>query len=506
MDHGRVRLGQVVLCAMFVTVVTLVPSGGALVPSGGARADSSLRFRNVTKELGITSGSSRQWGSTFVDYDRNGYSDILLGRHWRSARLFAGTGPGFEARYPAPLNVSGFDRHGCAWGEANGDRRPDLYCVQGADKGQGEGPNQLAVQTPDADLRDVTKAFRVVDRYGRGRTANWMDVDGDGDLDLFVGNLNRTGHPNRLYINKRGWFRSVNRGLARETKTMSSSWADWDRDGDPDLLLNQYYGAPTILYRNNGGRFRPYRLPGISGGPWQSGAWGDFDADGWVDLHVMTGRSSRIFRNVKGGMKLVHRTSLRQGRMSVWLNVDNDRDLDLFIVQGAPGRNAAEGGINATDVFLIRGKRGFRKTIVRGTRGPSTGNGDSVSTSDYDRDMRMDLYVTNGMDHWKGVANLYRNVGAGRHAAEIRLSGTRWNPWGLGARIKIRRPGSRRVLWHHVTDRFTFRSQSDASFVHVGLGRYRRARAIVLWPGGARDCRMVFAGKVVRIQRDSHPC
>lgn len=499
MHLGRLRSRVIVICTATVVAVPLLPSGGA-------RAESRLRFRNVTTALGIGVDPSRLWGSTFVDYDGNGFSDILLGRHWGRPKFFVGTGWTFESHSPAPLSVAGFDRHGCAWGEANGDRRPDLYCVQGADRGQGEGINQLAVQTADADLKDVTTHFRVGDRYGRGRTVNWMDVDRDGDLDLFVGNLKRTDHPNRLYINKRGRFRSVDRGLARELKTMSSSWADWDRDGDPDLLLNQYYGAPTIFFRNDSGRFRRHRLPGISGGPWTSGAWGDFDRDGWPDLHVVGERSSRVFRNVRGRMKLEHQTDLREGRMSAWINVDNDRDLDLFIVQGAPGESATDGGRNISDVFLLRRGSDFRKVFVRGSRGPGSGNGDSVSVSDFDRDMRMDMYVTNGMDYWKGEALLYRNASSVGKAAEIELSGTRWNPWGLGARIKIRRPGSRRAHWYQVTDGFNFRSQSDASLIHVGLGRRSRARATVIWPDGARDCRTIFAGRVVRIQRRSRPC
>ena len=82
------------------------------------------------------------------------------------------------------------DRHNCAWGEANGDGRPDLLCVQGTEVGN----NELWLNTPDGFVESAD-AYGLARPADRARTATWIDYDQDGDLDLFLGNVPASGHP-----------------------------------------------------------------------------------------------------------------------------------------------------------------------------------------------------------------------------------------------------------------------------------------------------------------------
>src|SRR3954462_4606841 len=64
-----------------------------------------------------------------------------------------------------------------------------------------------------------------------GQPNAWADVDGDGDLDLFVGFA--AGKPNRLYRNDKGSFVEIAAaaGIADQTDTRAAAWGDFDADG-----------------------------------------------------------------------------------------------------------------------------------------------------------------------------------------------------------------------------------------------------------------------------------
>lgn len=102
-------------------------------------------------------------------------------------------------------------------------------------------------------------------------------------------------------------FTSIQPGDFAIAGSLSNSWADFDNDGDLDLVVS-LKGGDIRLYRNDNGTFvnvgPELGLP-TSGPEMRGVAWGDYDGDGWIDLlggATMPGEQSLVFRN-EGGRK-----------------------------------------------------------------------------------------------------------------------------------------------------------------------------------------------------------
>lgn len=476
-----------------------------------------LRFRDVTRQArNITEKPRESWGALWADWDGNGYPDLFIGRHGSPPTFLsneAGTYTRVAVDFVDPPGYdpidggTGVDRHSCAWGEANGDRQPDLYCDVGADRGLGVGPNQLFVQGRHG-LRESAVDMRVSDPFGRSKSVNWLDHDGDGDLDLFVGNAMRSDRrtTNALFEHTRNGFRRSNAGLDDRLVTMSSSWADWDVDGDPDLLALQYPSStrPAVAYENVDGTFRRTTLEHVSGGAWHASAWGDYDGDGRSDLALVGIDRLAILRNSRTGLEPTFSMALGKGQMAVWFDVENDGDLDLFVVQGAPPPMDPIGS-NVGDLLLLRSDRGFHRARLPMLRGPRDGCGDSAAIADHDRDGRVDVFLTNGAEGGcRGSDVLLENVSTGGHWVAIDLLGEPENPWGVGSRIHVR--AGRLSYWRDVTDGVAFRSQSEIGHQVLGIGSSVSADVKVMWPDGTMDCLRLEAGTTRGVRQGALPC
>ena len=180
------------------------------------------------------------------------------------------------------------------------------------------------------------------------------------------------------------------------------SWADYDRDGDPDLYISND-GANLLLRNDGGGNFTDLTAPPLDdGGNGGSSVWGDYDNDGDPDLYLVNYASSNhLFRNDgASGFSDVTTAALADsggpGQGAAWADFDGDGDLDLYIVHyGTPNKLLRQ---DATGVF------------VDATNGPlaDPGWGLAAAWGDYDSDGDPDLYITND-----GPNRLLRNDGMG---------------------------------------------------------------------------------------------
>ena len=175
---------------------------------------------------------------------------------------------------------------GFAWGDYDDDGDPDLYVTDRSTAPTSEGSTLYRNDGAMTFSRVEVAAF--TNDAVPTASAAWVDVDNDGDLDLYATTF--YGLANRLYRNEgNGSFARVEEGPAVVDggHSYGAAWADWESDGDMDLVVGNWGAAPAA-YRNDGGTLTRLdgSVLGSSVGFASSLAWGDLDGDGGVDLCI----------------------------------------------------------------------------------------------------------------------------------------------------------------------------------------------------------------------------
>ncbi len=265
--------------------------------------------------------------------------------------------------------------------------------------------------------------------------ASWIDVDNDGDLDLFVSNASvSTG--NLLYRNllKETGQANFNRWIAGDLATpgfgsFGNSWADYDNDGNIDCYIAGR--ASSRLYHNNGdGTFSLITSGDIGTGDNRGFAcsWGDYNNDGFVDLvialpagfnglpyqpnRLLYNNGDGTFTKVDSGASPIT-SGLAPYTCPSWSDYDDDGDLDLFIGSG-PAIGTTGPDYLYSNRLTETGSPLFER-ITSGEIASTQRDGQLYNWVDYDNDGDLDLYITN---FWGGEPDglpneLYRNDGTG---------------------------------------------------------------------------------------------
>ena len=260
--------------------------------------------------------------AAFIDVDRDGDLDILLGAKHSIDRLVIQLAP-------RQWQVVDFP-NGYSWDKTRRYQVGDLNCDGILDVAQachginriwlGDGSGSF-VDQPQPFPSDITYAIELV------------DIDHDGDLDLISGNS--TGRHNRIWINDGDANFSESSQILGVMEVRSIVSGDLDGDGDADLILGQNGSGPVgfldALWLNDGtGTFSEGPSPG---NPYETTlqlALGDLDLDGDLDLATATAHRLKVQWNNGAIFSSPLELDNHYHGTVILVDIDGDGDLDLF--------------------------------------------------------------------------------------------------------------------------------------------------------------------------------
>jgi len=337
----------------------------ATVYSGNAHA---IEFENISDSAGVSSVRSETWGSSWADYNNDGYPDIFVNNHRNHASLFLNNGDGtlIDASLEADVSKgwvdTAKDTHGAAWGDYDNDGDQDLVL-----------PHRFFFENIDGLLYERTASNGAMSSNQWGNMAAWFDHDNDGRLD-FMMHL-RDGRvaeqqPDQTFVNKSNVGIECGRnGFADSNQLMHLS--DINNNGRMEIICGLFdgsYPGHNTVSSLESGTATNYSMAAQK--PVRDVAAADFDNDGDVDIF-----------HVKGALRVSDYVQVNAIRAEAFMNVTNDHvksfvfaatgpvDFDIDWNEGDEGGQSNRTGNPETRMRI--GSGGYQPDAVSFTLDPA---------------------------------------------------------------------------------------------------------------------------------------
>ncbi len=504
-----------------------VPSPYLIPPERFASEYEMARFVDVSEGLELDSNDLA--GGTIVDdFNNDGLYDIVISA-WDfkgQIRLFINMGDGTFAERTSEAGLVGETAAlNIVQTDYNNDGWLDIWMMRGGWIGKsGRAPSSLLRNNGDGTFTDVTEEAGLLSPHPTMAT-RWFDYDGDGWLDLFIGNetVDRSDPDwcELFHNNRDGTFTECARvsGINIAAFVKGVACADYDNDGRPDLYLSIRDGH-SILLHNDG----PTHSPGASQPEWhfsdasssagalngEFGSFGtfffDYNNDGWQDIVVFgyqlpngisdiaadylgrptRGAKTKLFRNNGNGTfadvsseahldRICHTMGHNYG------DLDNDGWLDFYCATGDPDFRTL------IPNRMFRNAEGrFFQDVSSATGTGHIQKGHGVSFADLNDDGCQDVYVSMGGAYSGDFARnaLFLNPGNTNRWLKLQLVGTKANRAAIGAKIKLtlQTPTGSRDLYRVVSSGGSFGANPLRQ--EIGLGDVKGIVGVeIQWPG-----------------------
>lgn len=387
-------------------------------------------------------------GANFVDYDNDGWKDLLV-LAWGKNSLFRNLeGEGFtNVTAAAGLNIGERNSKTASWGDFNQDGHLDLYianwaCYPMCGRQQYGETDKLYQNNGDGTFTDVTKLLgsKIT---GSGFVASFTDYDNDGDLDIYLVN-DEFINPirNVLWRNDGpgcdGWcFTEIAEEMNADIRMMGMglATADYDNDGDQDFYISNV--SHMVLLENLG-----------------DGSFADSAADAGVDSVGTVGWGNLFF------------------------DYDNDGWQDIYLAV-----SDAMGAGSEPRSPLYRNQQDGTFADMTSTSGVSEpGRTLGVAAADYNRDGRVDLLIGDFLAGYQLFEN-QSNTGNNWLAVELIGSGT-VNRDAVGSRVTLTTADGLTQMREVISG--SGLGSGNGLILHFGLGQSEVIdQLIIRWPDGS---------------------
>ena len=462
----------------------------------------NAQFVNASNDLQLFTDHTGGYlgsGLSFADFNGDDIDDLTFGHHAGQIRYYQGDGVGFEE---IQLNIDNGvnESKSVLWADIDNDGDQDLLITNR------NASNRLWMNSGNMQFTDVTSSCGIsTSSLSRSYGASFGDYDNDGFIDLYICNYHTDviNIKNELYHNNGdGTFTdvTVSSGVGNGLQqSFQSTWIDIDKDRFLDLyVINDRLDYPNSFYLNNGdGTF-------VDMGPvWgadleiyaMSSTFADYDCDGDMDLYVTNGSAGNVLlsNNLNQGMGFVNVTSSLGVEVNqlcwgaCFIDHLNDSWLDLYVGTGfsvyTDYPNIFEEYPALSNAFFT--SNGTGSLDVSSELSEELQHTFAMSTGDFNNDGFPDL-----VSHQVGLnASVISAIPNENHYLKVRPQGTTVNRDAIGSEVYVYHSSAENTEVNAVKVDVVFCGDKylsqNSRHLQFGLGSSTQVDSVVIqWPGG----------------------
>lgn len=432
------------------------------------------QFTVLSNGDAIITDTESSLSASWADYDQDGDLDLIVGND--GVNSFYRNDGGLTFTKNTPLDLSTDENaisYSACWIDYDNDGFLDIFFSN-------EATNQLFRNNQNGTLSKVTGTTISDLNENNKRNSIWLDYDNDGDLDVsFLRNTSNS----LLYLNDGNHINYTSQIINTNNESDGGNWGDYDKDGDLDLFAaNGDVAQNNFLFENNGGGFTT-----ITGSNpiinttriARTGLWLDYDNDEDLDLFVATNSPAgdatgynELYRNDGSGTftavttgEIITRTS--RSRACSFADFDNDGDLDICLVNFN----------QANQLFYNNGDGTFTENTASDFSSINRSAG--VACGDVNNDGFIDIYVLNTQTR---VNELFTNNGNSNNWIGLNLKGVKSNKFAIGTKVTLTAGGTNQ--FRELQPNNGYGGQNDYR-LNFGIGTNTSIEKIsIQWPSG----------------------